>query len=493
MRRPLVALAMTAATLQPLTESFAEGVADESMRSAPEASLVPHKGHVTLCEDTHSRFVVVHDLTQERIVLPGRGWELVFDEGGFGCLTSTESGDLKLLEDELRMQVYKDDAGHLQIVERRGAAVRQWSLTDRFRQYMTGEVGWSYQPSHHFSLQFCQLAMTRGGCRYFFQVGAVYKQLGLTSYKNCASKWIYESAPVWKKALASYGIKEVMLHSPAGELVSTALNSVTHFLPWIGLSSIGLLYILVRMASPVPQRGGLAKQASRAQCEAILDGLLASIAGDIGPLTEWKLPVVFMFGWVCSWPVPPAHSADMRLPVTSDALVDLSEWHVAAARPAFRAHSPAGKWFKLIADLGKQCSLKTFLLRVGHADPTFRADGLFAQLLVSITKRIEEFAAHKMSGQTCVADTQLSVYLHEPGDSVQTPRDVDMLLIRHVESCKQSIGRPLFVGLTADKAWVKGLNLMNGVLVLPSNIACVCPPQVVVRALMAGAWGSWQA
>lgn len=97
---------MATTATQPVSEPLGEACLDDSKQAAPEAALVPHKGNVTLCEDANGRFVVVHSMTQERVVLPGRGWELHFDDRGFGCLTSSgDSGELRLLEDELRMQV----------------------------------------------------------------------------------------------------------------------------------------------------------------------------------------------------------------------------------------------------------------------------------------------------------------------------------------------------------------------------------------------------
>lgn len=54
-----------------------------------------------------------------------------------------------------------------------------------------------------------------------------------------------------------------------------------------------------------------------------------------------------------------------------------------------------------------------------------------------------------------------------------------MMLIRHVESCKQTIDKMQFVGVSTGKAWVNGANLMNTIVVLTNNIVCICPPQVV--------------
>ena len=62
-------------------------------------------------------------------------------------------------------------------------------------------------------------------------------------------------------------------------------------------------------------------------------------------------------------------------------------------------------------------------------------------------------------------------------DTVLYPRQVDNLIQRHIESSREATTFEHEWCLPTDKAQVRGLNLMNGVIVLPSNVAIVTIPQ----------------
>lgn len=216
------------------------------------------------------------------------------------------------------------------------------------------------------------------------------------------------------------GFDDTMLHSPAVETVSDALNSTTHFLPFVGISMVGVLLLMVRMTHPVAQKGGLTKAASRLQCQEVLQGFLKAVAGDIGDLTEWRIPVVFVYDWKSAWPLPLQHQPDLFLTVSADGMVDLGAWIDWIALSSSKAHSPAQKWMGLLAGLGRQIGLHSLLQIVAHAEPSARAAGFFAQLLSHITARAEKYMRQASKGAATESDTPLHTAMHEPGDLVRT-------------------------------------------------------------------------
>lgn len=89
---------------------------------------------------------------------------------------------------------------------------------------------------------------------------------------------------------------------------------------------------------------------------------------------------------------------------------------------------------------------------------------------------------------------RLDVAVHHMDAMWGSAKLIDYNLARYIEATKHTVGRaPLHVSLATDKAWVKGINLSNTVLVLPTNKAAVLPPQVVLwfnmgSRLASGMW-----
>lgn len=388
-----------------------------------------------------------------------------------------------MIEDLLKLQLYKTMEDRLMVLERGLESNKTWSLTDALRQYRSGTCRWSYAPVHTAELSFCTVVIPRGGCRFFFSAAEVYKQLGLSSYKGSPSKWIYEMAKAWQRHLTAMGFNDWLLHSPAGEAVNDALNSTTHFLPWIGISTLALVVVYVRLVHPVKQRGGLSAAPQRSHCQGILEGMLTQLAGaKFEGLGDWQIPIVWLFIWKNRWPEPSPHAPDVLLEVTSDGIVDLGPWVDCASRLPPRSSSLARRWFDITERFGRRCHLVTLLLAVGHADADKRTTGLFAQLVKQVAQRFETVAKHLAKGEPAdMTASDLEVRFHDAADQIQTPRDVDVLLIRHVGSSKQILRAAPFLSMSMDKAWIRGLNLFNGVLVTSANVACCCPPQVGLR------------
>ena len=472
-----------------MSSSHATDAAEASCSKSGDVTKAPcevrtlrrHDDVVFIDDDSAGQTILTQVLTHERFPLPrGDEWQLVFDEAGYGAVVCDSEDPPKLLEDLLKLQLYVCSDGTWVVDDMSKPDRQTWSLTDHMRKYKSGQVSWRYQLSHDMKMLFCALFVPRGGCRFFFQAATLYKVLGMVSYKGNSSKWVYESAPAWRKHLEPMGFKDFLLHSPAGEAVDVALNSVTHFLPWIGVSSVALVALLVRMCHPVTQKGGLVSEVARKLCESQLEGLLKGLAPSSGE-QPWRIPVRWLYTWTSKWPRPEAHDVDVHLEVSLDGQVDFEPWIALAQQCSAKNNRPRARWLRDLEFLGQRCSLVRLLLVCGHADNSARMSPLYAQLLRAVASRLEAVLQERVREKPSSTPRLLQAFFHNPEDGLQTPRDVDVLILRHVGASKQTLERRhLHMTLASDASSVKGLKLTNTALALPSNVACCCPPQVAM-------------
>lgn len=247
-----------------------------------EAQLYPHENVVHLDRDGTGRWALTHTITCENLILKGDHFEFVMGPTGMGSIVG-ESGEVHLLEDLLRYQLYQTPGKDWLVAESKGgASAKVWSLTDRQRHYRSGSMSWGYHVVQEVSFSFCAVWFPRGGFTLFVAIAELYRIIGLSSYKKCPTKLVYNSVPAWRNHLESMGFTGWILYSPVGEAINEVLNTTSHFLPWVAVSSLALLAILVRSANLVPQKGGggLTTKGQRSLCQGILEGLTRSIAGD---------------------------------------------------------------------------------------------------------------------------------------------------------------------------------------------------------------------
>lgn len=139
--------------------------------------------------------------------------------------------------------------------------------------------------------------------------------------------------------------------------------------------------------------------------------------------------------------------------------------------------SATRRWFTMIEHLAPECDYFDLILTVGHAGAEWKAQPLYAQFLRNLAIRLERFVEVIAKGQ--FEDAALEAKLDQVGEGLCTPRDIDVMLTRHIDSCKKLITKgSKFVAILNDKAQVKGMNLLNSVLVLPTNHGILAPPQV---------------
>ena len=231
------------------------------------------------------------------------------------------------------------------------------------------------------------------------------------------------------------------------------------------------------------QSGGLQHASSRALLKRIVEGLVDAFL-EAGK-TRLQIPIVFDNDWRCSYPYIDA-SAQVHLSISQQGIVDLQPWSHYLAANQFKVSSPQRKWHRQVTrDHGNSLPLVDFMLAA--TKPMALLLGLKAQVVWWLGTCLERLA---LSVMTTSPDDGRADRMVVGGssdsfkDAATNYREIDVQLVRHMESTKLAVGMSQFVSLACDKADVHGLSLSNGVIVLPDNRASVMPPQV--------AWNQWK-
>lgn len=147
---------------------------------------------------------------------------------------------------------------------------------------ITLRVGSCKQPQtfSHYLLRF-----PRQGMRHFWDMHAVYKLMGFSSFKGFASRWAYESKDSWQRFFIDLGFEGHCIQSPGGLGAEEAGVTIHRFLPATSVSTLGFVALLLRWSALPPNRGGLREPDRRAAAAALLAGLLASAASG----GQWRL------------------------------------------------------------------------------------------------------------------------------------------------------------------------------------------------------------
>jgi hypothetical protein len=112
----------------------------------------------------------------------------------------------------------------------------------------------------------------------------------------------------------------------------------------------------------------------------------------------------------------------------------------------------------------------------GFVQKQYRA--FFGQLLLALSLRGEKVLAAFGGG----AHESWRLRAEPAEGACSDPRRVDRELWQYVMGCKQAMRSVSSVSIATDKASVRGLQLQNSIMALPSNMAMVMVPQVAAGA-----------
>ena len=286
------------------------GSAQKSFAPVPELGKVllnkPHQSEVAF---------VVHEITLQKAPLPKAGnWQLVFSEEGFGA-ASTDDDQVVLLQDFLSRTLVKDDDGELYVWER--GKPRPWHLDTKKSMCELLEVSLelSTLAARH-GHKVYRLVWPRGGCHFFWDALTVYSALKMQSFQGKRTVWLYRQRQLWWKSFAM--LFGTGVHYTPG--VATKDNDEERFdgidnvrLPTGSLSTVGLLRVLMVLATSKPQAaGGVQGMAPKLAAQHVFRSLIQSSMYDKA-LVEFHLRC--KDDWIPCWPAHEESAPDIVLEV----------------------------------------------------------------------------------------------------------------------------------------------------------------------------------
>ena len=170
---------------------------------------------------------------------------------------------------------------------------------------------------------------SRHQARCFWKAADIYAYLGLRSYKNKPSKWVYETSDVWQNLWNDLFGGCHLVHSSfihEGCHLRSSLEMHRRCLPHTGISTVGLLACLLRWSAVEANQGGLSNADHRHSAASLLSAMLDCYAQPAGMVHAVG---VVLGPWRSKWPVP--ERVDLHVHIT-DGKCDLSNLLAARAR-----------------------------------------------------------------------------------------------------------------------------------------------------------------
>jgi hypothetical protein len=231
---------------------------------------------VFLDHSKDGRYTLTNVVTTERLVLAEGDWDLVFAEDGLGASllhlkpnadteAEPECFDIRAyLRREIfhapngeRFQVIFDDNGDV-----RNAGSWDDALSKHKEAKLSDIMLGSTTSKHHIPLFVLQ--HPRGcGSRVFWSIMDIYDFLGLDTYKNRRSKWVWDSLATWRDASAKSFNCDLVIFSRHGNGCDSGILLNHWFkrcLPKVSLGTHMFLVLLCRWSFLKKERGGLGKE-----------------------------------------------------------------------------------------------------------------------------------------------------------------------------------------------------------------------------------------
>ena len=444
----------------------------------PPDTLMAHEGHVWV-DDVNGGQVLTHCLLQERWPLPagGQPWSLVFVDG-FGCLVSDTTDQVLFLEEWLPEQVWLQGSEMIvvqKVVKNGKAGLLQFSLNARMREHQVRScklvVG-----DCEFDIGVFTITRPRASGRLLWSLYGIYHKLGLTSYFGQPSKWAYNSYEAWQKILSPMGYSNCIVKGWAGLDPQEAMASTDRILPTPAITSAGFLILCCRWGCSTSRRGGLRDRKAQAMALDILKTLVKATTK-----RQFQIKLQLSLDWEFRWPRPDMEGAStLTLVVEPSGLVDLSVWKrmVDESKTVGADINPVARaWFSMFESAVSTegfMKLEDFFVHPGLANND-RFTPMLGQVVKVIAERIDMCYFQSMDLDAC--DWVLRADLPQD-DGEWSLRAIDRLVTQHVYAGKMASAGIKRFGMAVDKYSAHLLDICNGVVVLPNNIAYEAVTQV---------------
>lgn len=130
----------------------------------------------------------------------------------------------------------------------------------------------------------------------------LYQFFGFHSYQGRPSEWAYRSLPRWQSQLqGSFGDGHFVWSTSAapGALRAQERPFCDRCLPFVGISTLGVLALLCRWGYLRREVGGVADNKQKLAARSLLEALTSAA---LGAVAQTCIRIVVVRKWACVWP-----------------------------------------------------------------------------------------------------------------------------------------------------------------------------------------------
>jgi hypothetical protein len=416
--------------------------------------------------------------------------ELVFDdESGCGALLSTSvdgSETYDELDDLFTKHLYYGNVTNERIIHEAGPGgigAVQMSLDDDAVKYRSATATFFVGVSES-AVELACVCFHRARLleqRLFWPVRDIYTSMNMKSYGGCPSKWSNALTSRWTKTFTKELRHCQFVYSTFTSSQTKSRNELpwrSRCLPFVSVSTLGLLMLMSRWSLPDLKRGALRNDDARSISEPLLNAILAPLSKP-GARHAWSLVLVFDPNWRCKWPrpsLPPDGRNSIQFTITDGnvnlkPLVDASRCQC-PNKYLQETYNIVRDWLPADATM----SLGGFLqLTSGCA----RLTSIFVQVLRASSVCLESRAILIGAGNFDFG----AMFAWETIDQALSGASLDLKLAQYVLDGRGHMSGTHHYTIATDKAIVCKLPLHDTIIANPSGRAVLCCP--VVRSACA--------
>jgi hypothetical protein len=282
----------------------------------------------------------------------------------------------------------------------------------------------------------------------------------------------------------SVGLNDAIIKSYVSMKPAEALRETVSILPVPSVTTLGALHLLSRWAFGTVRKNGLKDPAAQARAADILAAFVTGACRQ-----PFSITIVFSFAFVSRWPRPCAVVGNRMTFHVSDGLVNVAAWREIYNNRLIGEDisGPALAWweaFKVKVSAEGLISLKEIVCSPDVATGA-ECSAFYAQVLAQVSTRIEVTLTRSAHIENDTWPLRVGT-IDEQEEPLWTAREIDKTCMIHVERSKLASKGQTCCGVTIDKVNARGLDIQNGFIVYPNNVAAEFVPQVGSRCCAVG-------
>ena len=460
---------------------------DHTGAAVPDLMIMPQE-HLIMLDTFGSRQVLTNTLTHEQCILPTTcEWELLSDpDGTIVTLCGVDSSGEALAKDTeefLYKELWQDHEGNI---------FYRTKLPNCWSDFTCMEPELAQHRVGHCTLAIGTLK-TNFKCnvfakarhseqKFFWHLADIHLFLGIKMYDSKASKWVGCCMDAWMTVFTKFfGHTQLVLGTWMSKSAKKKQQMPFHMrcCEEPGVSTCGLIFLLLRWCTQRPQGGGLADPQNAQAARSLLTALLQLLPSD----AHIAARVECANRWRCSWPRPPSQPDGnfvFLMDVAGDGTVNLTSLMDALGRCPSR--SPAGKLKNELMSTslaGRQALPLEIFLTVCMSKPSLQvvAAQVIQQLAVHIEARLLTLSSQTMPKKSQEVDFRWND--DDEGFCGGSPgRFVAQYLVAGVEELGGQ-HLPTELSFATDKGWARTLPLQVTVVQNSAGVAVLALPQVM--------------